>query len=66
MAGEPKAKQGRIDSHYSYKTINDEGVATVEANVVVRDQSPESASKALIGAMEGIASPAREQVEGTK
>lgn len=63
MAGEQPAKEGRIDSYYSYKTVNSEGVVTIEANIVVRDQSFESASVALMGALEGLVAPAKMQVK---
>jgi len=58
-----KAKQGRINSHYSMCTVNEEGVKTIEANVIIRDQSPEGASAQLISTLDGLASPAKMQVE---
>lgn len=58
-----KALLGRINSQYSYKTVNDQGVVTIEANIVVRDQSFEQASTALLGVMKGIAGPAEAQVK---
>ena len=60
---EQKAKQGRIDSYYSYKTVNDKGDVTVNIDAFVGDQSPEDASKALLGALKGISSPAEDQVQ---
>jgi len=51
----------RLESKYTMEVTNSEGVKTIEGQVIVRDQSPASASKMLIGALEGILAPAREQ-----
>jgi hypothetical protein len=57
-----KAKSGRINSHYSMCTVNEEGVKTIEANVIIRDQSFEGASAQLLGVLDGLTSPAKAQV----
>lgn len=62
MPSETPAKKGRIDSYYTFKTINEEGIASIEASVIVRDQSPAGASQALLGALDGISSPAKDQL----
>lgn len=59
------AKKGRIDSYYSFKSVNDEGMATIEASVIVRDQSFESASSALLNGLSGISQPAKDQITST-
>lgn len=56
------APQGRFNSVYSLKVINDKGMATIEIpEVIVRDQSAQSVNIALEGLCAGIMGPARTQ-----
>lgn len=63
---EETVKVGRINSviDFGYKAINDEGVSTVElkpTQLIIRDQSPESASAHLAAIMSGVMAPASKQ-----
>ena len=44
------------------KTTNDQGVNTIEASVIIRDQSFEGASLQLLGVLEGLTKPAQAQL----
>lgn len=63
MQANDAAPKGRLNSHYSMFTVNDQGVKTIEATVIIRDQSPQGASAQLISTLDGLASPAKMQVE---
>ena len=49
-----------------YKAINSKGLATIEIppiTIIIRDQSPESASAHLAGIVIGALSPAQAQIK---
>lgn len=65
---EEKAKTGRINSKFTfgYEAVNDEGVKTIElkpTELIIRDQSQESASAHLASVAGGVLGPAQKQAQ---
>jgi hypothetical protein len=59
---EEVAEAGRLTSKYTMEVINDKGVRTIEGYVVIRDQSFVDASVQLSGVLNGLMTPAQDQL----